>query len=105
MIRRALNAEELLVAVLERYGVEIESFWEAPLEAMERLTMLRMMEMLAKPGMKDETRIRAIQTAYAVHPLGQFNEFRRQSANTERFRSRYKQVGEKVIDVGGVKDE
>ena len=74
---------------LEELGFEPSELWDNPVEAIEQLAMMRTLELLADPTLTPRDRIRAVEMAYKVHPLGELATLRSRQRSQEEFRRRY----------------
>ncbi len=74
---------------LEDLGFEPSELWDNPIEAVEQLAVMRTLELLADPTLTPRDRIRAVEMAYKVHPLGQLATLHARQKAQEEFRRRF----------------
>ena len=74
---------------LEDLGFEPSELWENPVEAVEQLAVMRTLELLADPTLTPRDRIRAVEMAYKVHPLGALATLHARQNAQEEFRRRF----------------
>ncbi len=74
---------------LEELGFEPSELWDSPVEAVEQLSIMRVLELLADPSLAPRDRIRAVEVAYKVLPLGELATLRSQQRAQQEFQKRY----------------
>ena len=74
---------------LEDLGFEVSELWDNPIETVEQLAIMRTLELLADPTLTPRDRIRAVEMAYKVLPLGELATLRSRQRFQEEFRRRY----------------
>ena len=74
---------------LEDLGFEPSELSDNPVEAVEQLAVMRTLELLADPTLAPRDRIRAVEMAYKVHPLGALATLHARQKAQEEFRRRF----------------
>ena len=70
-------------------GLESAEIWENPLATIEQLAAMRTLELLADPELSPRDRIKTVEMAYKVHPLGALLTQRRQQDAQAEFQRRF----------------
>ncbi len=83
------KVHRMLERRLEDLGFEPSELWDNPVEAVEQLAIMRTLELLADPTLTPRDRIRAVEMAYKVLPLGELATLRSRQRSQEEFRRRY----------------
>lgn len=74
---------------LEELGFESSELWDNPVETVEQLAVMRVYELLADPTLTPRDRLKAIEVAYRVLPLGELATLRSQQRAQQEFQKRY----------------
>ncbi len=74
---------------LEELGFEPSELWDSPVETVEQLAVMRTLELLADPTLVPRDRIRAVEMAYKVLPLGELATLRSRQRAQQEFQRRY----------------
>ncbi len=74
---------------LEELGFDPSKLWDNPVETVEQLSVMRMLELLVDPKLTPRDRLKAVEVAYKVFPLGELATLRSQQRAQQEFQRRY----------------
>ena len=88
-LKERSKVQQRLERRLEDLGFERSELWEDPLATIEQLAAMRTLELLADPDLSPRDRIKTVEMAYRVHPLGAVLTQRRQQDAQAEFQRRF----------------